>query len=218
MSHVRVTLKLATSLDGKIALSNGESEWVTGDAARRAGRALRGEHDAIAIGSNTAVIDNPQLTTRTGDLPDPVRVVFDTRLRLSPDSNLAQTADEVPVVVLTADVENDADAALRELGVSIVSVPTQGSHISITEGLDALSRMGIRTLLVEGGGQLAAAFLRAGLVDTLEWFTAPILIGGDGRACVAALELAAMSQVQRWDRVLLEELGPDLHERFERAL
>ena len=218
MSHVRVTLKLATSLDGKIALSNGESEWVTGDAARRAGRALRGEHDAIAIGSNTAVIDNPQLTTRTGDLPDPVRVVFDTRLRLSPDSNLAQTADEVPVVVLTADVENDADAALRELGVSIVSVPTQGSHISITEGLDALSRMGIRTLLVEGGGQLAAAFLRAGLVDTLEWFTAPILIGGDGRACVAALELGAMSQVQRWDRVLLEELGPDLHERFERAL
>ena len=218
MSRVRVTLKLATSLDGKIALSNGESEWVTGEAARRTGRALRGDHDAIAIGSNTAVIDNPQLTTRTGDLPDPVRVIFDTRLRLSPDSNLAQTADEVPVVVLTADAATNAGRALKELNVSVVSVPTEGGHISITEGLDALSRMGIRSLLVEGGGQLAAAFLRAGLVDTLEWFTAPILIGGDGRACVAALELGAMSQIQRWDRVLLEELGPDLHERFERAL
>ena len=218
MSRVRVTLKLATSLDGKIALANGDSEWVTGEAARRAGRALRGEHDAIAIGSNTAVIDNPQLTTRIGDLPDPVRVVFDTRLRLSPESNLAQTADDIPVVVLTSDASTENAISLKHLEVSVVEVPTDDRHVSIDEGLDALSRMGVRTLLVEGGGQLAAAFLRKGLVDTLEWYTAPILIGGDGRACVAALELGAMSDVQRWERVLLEELGPDLHERFERAL
>ena len=218
MSRVRVTLKLATSLDGKIALANGESEWVTGELARKAGRALRGSHDAIAVGSNTALLDNPQLTTRTPGLTDPIRVVFDTRLRLAEDSNLAQTADEVPVVVLT---ENDASSQadrLKALQVSVIRVPLEGDHISIAEALDALSRMGVRTLLVEGGGQLAAAFLRTGVVDTLEWFTAPILIGGDGRGCVAALELGAMSDVLRWERVLLEELGSDLHERFERSL
>ena len=218
MSRVRVTLKLATSLDGKIALANGESEWVTGELARKAGRALRGSHDAIAVGSNTALLDNPQLTTRTPGLPDPIRVVFDTRLRLSEDSNLAQTADEVPVVVLTEDDISSRADRLKALQVSVIRVPLDGDHISITEALDALSRMGVRTLLVEGGGHLAAAFLRAGVVDTLEWFTAPILIGGDGRGCVAALELGAMSDVLRWERVLLEELGSDLHERFERSL
>ena len=216
MSKVRVTLKLATSLDGKIALSNGDSEWVTGEAARRAGRRLRAEHDAIAVGSNTAVVDNPQLTTRVGDLPDPVRVVFDSRLRLDPASNLAQTADETPVVVLTADGADDA-GALRDLGVTVIEIPRDGAHISIPAGLDALSRMGVSTLLLEGGGHLAASFLRAGVVDALEWFTAPILIGGDGRACIAGLELSQMADTLRFERVLLEELGPDLHERFERV-
>lgn len=215
-SHgIRITLKLATSLDGKIALKNGDSEWVTGELARRRGRALRGEHDAIAVGSNTAVLDNPQLTTRIAGLPDPVRVIFDTRLRLSPDSNLARTADEVPVIVLTG--EGADGEALDALDVSVVEVPRADGHVDLDAALSALAKTGIRTLLVEGGGQLAAAFLRAGLIDRLEWFTAPILIGGDGRSCVAALELSRMADVLRFERVALEELGPDLHETFERA-
>jgi len=216
MSKVRVTLKLATSLDGKIALANGDSEWVTGEAARRAGRRLRAEHDGIAIGSNTAVIDNPQLTTRISDLPNPTRIVFDTRLRLDPASNLAQTANDVPVILLTGEGADDHDN-LSSLGVTLITIPREAGHICIPAALDALSRMGITTLLLEGGGQLAAAFLRAGVIDTLEWFTAPILIGGDGRPCIAALELGRMSETLRFERVLLEELGPDLHERFERV-
>lgn len=216
---VQVTLKLATSLDGKIALANGESEWVTGDGARREGRRLRGLHDAIAVGSNTAVLDNPQLTTRVPGLPDPVRVVFDTRLRLSPDSNLARTADEVPVVVLTAmGVDADRVERLRELDVSVVEVPQEKGHVSLDRALAALARSGIRSLLVEGGGHLAASFLRAGLVEALEWFTAPILIGGDGRSCVAALELSRMSEVLAFERTELREIGPDLHETFRVAI
>ena len=218
MSRVRVTLKLATSLDGKIALSNGESEWVTGERARRSGRALRGSHDAIAVGSNTAVLDNPQLTTRIGDLPNPTRVIFDSRLRLSADSNLAQTADEVPVVVLTADDGSNKARDLKGLGVRVVAVPLEDGHVSLGASLEALNRMGITSLLLEGGGELAAAFLRLGLVDRMEWFTAPILIGGDGRPCVAALALSDMNDVLRFERVALEELGPDLHETFERSV
>ena len=97
MARPQVTLKLATSLDGKIALANGMSEWITGEKAREEGRKLRATHDAIAVGSNTAVLDNPQLTTRLSGEPDPIRVIFDTKLRLSPKSNLALTAKETPV-------------------------------------------------------------------------------------------------------------------------
>ena len=217
MSRIRVTLKLATSLDGKIALSNGESEWVTGEAARRAGRALRGTHDAIAIGSGTAVTDNPQLTTRLGDAPNPTRVVFDTRLRLRVDSNLAQTAQDTPVIVMTQDDQTDHAKSLKILGVRVVSVPLESGHVAIEPALEALSRMGIESVLLEGGGHLAAAFLRAGRIDQLEWFTAPILIGGDGRACIAALELSNMADVYRFERVAVDELGPDLHETFTRS-
>ena len=211
--NVRVTLKLATSLDGKIALADGQSEWITGEKARRKGRALRAEHDAIAIGSNTAVIDNPQLTTRLGDLPDPMRVVFDTRLRLDPQSNLARTADEVPTVALCGPGHEAGE--LRELGVSVVEAPLDGDHVALEPALSALHRMGVRTLLVEGGGRLAAAFLMAGLVDRLEWFTAPKLIGGDGRDCVAAMSMRRMSDVLAFRRTGLQELDDDLHESFE---
>ena len=211
MSKVSVTLKLATSLDGKIALADGQSEWITGPKAREAGRRLRAEHDAIGIGSNTAVIDNPQLTTRVGDLPNPTRVVFDTRLRLEASSNLAQTADEVPVVVLTAPGRDGSHLP----DVSVVEVPLDGEHISLADAMTALHRMGVRTLLVEGGGRLAAAFLSAGLVDRLEWFTAPKIVGGDGRPCVAALELSRMADVLVFRRTGLQELDDDLHESFE---
>jgi len=173
LSRIRVTLKLATSLDGKIALSNGESEWVTGEAARRVGRSLRGTHDAIAIGSGTAVTDNPQLTTRLGDAPNPIRVIFDTRLRLRTDSNLAQTANETAVIIMTKDDETDHAKALKNLGVRLVPVPLDAGHVAIEPALEALTRMGVESLLLEGGGHLAAAFLRAGRVDQIEWF-APV--------------------------------------------
>ena len=99
MSRPFVSLKLATSLDGKIALSNGESKWITGEGARAKGRELRAQHDGICIGANTALIDNPRLTTRIKDAKDPVRIVYDSRLRLPADSILAQTAKDVPVIV-----------------------------------------------------------------------------------------------------------------------
>jgi len=99
LARPQVTLKLATSLDGKIALANGMSEWITGEKARAEGRKLRARHDAIAVGANTAVLDNPQLTTRLSGEPDPIRVIFDTKLRLSPKSNLVMTAKETPVWV-----------------------------------------------------------------------------------------------------------------------
>lgn len=216
MPRPQVTLKLATSLDGKIALANGQSEWITGEKSRAAGRKLRARHDAIAIGSNTAVIDNPQLTTRISGEPDPIRVVFDTNLRLSPKSNLALTANETPVWVFTKSAQGNTANSLKDLGVQLFEVKAV-PRLDVHAALTILKERGISTLLLEGGGTLAASFIALGVVDVIEWFRAPIILGANGRSGIGPLELKDLSLAERYSRIDLRELGDDVYERYERA-
>lgn len=211
-----MTLKLATSLDGKIALGNGQSEWITGERAREQGRMLRGEHDAIAIGSNTAVIDNPQLTTRIKDQADPIRVIFDTKLRLSPKSNLAQTAEQTPVWVFTEKTSGDVANTLKDLGVKLFQTPVS-LKIELESALGTLLDNGVKTLLLEGGGTLAASFFEIGAIDRIAWFRAPIILGADGRSGIGNLALQELSNAKRFSRVSIEEIGDDLYEQYEQV-
>ncbi|CAM3796189.1 RibD family protein [Litorimonas haliclonae] len=213
MHRPLITLKLATSLDGKIALANGQSEWITGEVARKEGRKLRARHDAIAVGSNTAVTDNPQLTTRITGEPDPVRVIFDSQLRVSPDSNLAQTAFETPTYILTRSDEGNAAMKLKDLGVQLIVVPYE-KGLSLPHALDSLFNLGIRTLLLEGGGTLAASFLRESLVDTIEWFRAPVILGAEARPAIGDLGLTNINAIYRFERTDLNEVGSDIWERY----
>ena len=216
MPRPQVTLKLATSLDGKIALANGMSEWITGEASRLEGRKLRARHDAIAVGANTAVLDNPQLTTRINGEPDPIRVVFDTKLRLSPKSNLALTAKRTPVWVFSEVTTGKVADRLKELGVRLIKVPIS-LGVDLTAAMKILKENGVSTLLVEGGGTLAASFLRLDAIDVIEWFRAPLILGGDGRGAIGDLELEKLSLAKRFDRIDLRELGDDIYERYERC-
>jgi len=212
----QVTLKLATSLDGKIALANGMSEWITGELARSEGRKLRGRHDAIAVGANTAVLDNPQLTTRIEGQSDPIRVVFDTKLRLSPKSNLALTAKDIPVWVFSEVISGTVADKLTELGVRLIKVPIS-LGVDLTAAMKVLKENGVASLLVEGGGKLAASFLRLDAVDVIEWFRAPIILGGDGRGAIGNLELEDLNLAKHFNRIELRELGDDIYERYERC-
>ncbi len=216
MKRPFITLKLATSLDGKIALANGQSEWITGEKSRQAGRVLRARHDAIAVGANTAGLDNPQLTTRISGQPDPVRIIFDSHLRLSQSSNLALTAADTPVWVFTATETGAQAEALKALGVTLLPVAHDSGGLDIQSALELMHRKNISRLLVEGGGTLAASFIRAGWVDVIEWFRAPIILGGDGRSAIGALGLESLNLARRYNRVAFSELGDDLHERYER--
>ena len=216
MARPQVTLKIATSLDGKIALANGMSEWITGQASRAEGRKLRARHDAIAVGANTAVLDNPQLTTRIKGQPDPIRVVFDTKLRLSPKSNLALTAKETPVWVFSEVTSGVVADRLKGLGVRLIKVPIS-LGVDLTAAMKILKENGVSTLLVEGGGTLAASFLRLDAIDVIEWFRAPLILGGDGRGAIGDLGLEELSLAKHFDRIELRELGEDLHERYERC-
>lgn len=215
MARPQVTLKLATSLDGKIALANGMSEWITGEKARAEGRKLRARHDAIAVGANTAVLDNPQLTTRLPGEPDPIRVIFDTKLRLSPKSNLALTAKETPVWIFSDFTTGDAANMLKEQGVRVLKTPSN-DRVDLEAALRILHDNGISSLLVEGGGTLAASFFKLNAIDVIEWFRAPIILGGDSRGSIGDLGLTDMKFAKRFNRVEIRDLGDDLHERYER--
>lgn len=218
MARPQITLKIASSLDGKIALSNGQSEWITGEDAREHGRRLRSTHDAICVGANTAVIDNPQLTTRMSGLKDPIRIVFDSAARLSPQSNLALTARDVPVYLVTGETTSQSEV-LAALGVIIITAGFDSAgHVDILRALDLLRRRhGVTSLLLEGGGTLAASFIKAGVIDIIEWYRASMILGGDGRSAIGDLGLSDMMSVYRFNRVSIAELGPDIHERYERV-
>lgn len=212
----RVTLKLATSLDGRIATASGESRWITGPEARHAVHRLRAEHDAVVVGVETALADDPELTVRIEGYegPQPARVVLDTRQRLSETSRLATSARQVPTYLVTA---TPAQARLAALGVHVVQAPTDtDGRPDLAATCAALARRGMHTLFVEGGGQVAASFLKQDLVDRIEWFRAPTVIGAEGRAAVGTLALEALAGAPRFRRLDVRSVGDDLWERYER--
>ena len=211
-----VTLKLATSLDGRIATAAGESRWITGDAAREAVHRLRAQHDAVVVGVETALADDPELTVRLQGYegPQPARVVLDSRQRLSSDSRLVQTARDVRTYVVA---NTEPDPALVAAGVRVLRVPAVGAdRPDLKDVVAALAGEGLTRLFVEGGGQVAASFLSGGLVDAIEWFRAPILIGAEGRPAVGLLAIVALAQARHFRRVETREVGDDLWERYAR--
>jgi diaminohydroxyphosphoribosylaminopyrimidine deaminase / 5-amino-6-(5-phosphoribosylamino)uracil reductase len=214
---VPVTLKLATSLDGRIATAAGLSRWITGEAAREAVHGLRAQHDAVLVGVETALADDPELTVRLSGFSgrQPARVVLDSRQRLSPLSKLAKTARDVPTYVVAT---TEPDPALIEAGVRVLRVRAVGEdRPELKTVVQTLADEGLSRLFVEGGGQVAASFLRCGLVDAIEWFRAPILIGGEGRPAVGALAIATLAEAPHFRRTEVREVGDDLWERYERA-
>jgi diaminohydroxyphosphoribosylaminopyrimidine deaminase/5-amino-6-(5-phosphoribosylamino)uracil reductase len=222
MNRPTVTLKLATSLDGRIATASGESQWITGEAARAEGHRLRAAHDAVLAGSGTVLADDPELTART-DPPlakQPLRIVADSRGRTPPSARLFATLDKGPVAVATletTDLESKGWPSARGVQYWMIPPDPVTGSLSLPDLLDAAARAGVRSIMVEGGGEVAAAFVRAGLVDRIEWFRAPVLLGGDGRACIAALGLAKLINAPTYVRTGLRELGPDVWESYERT-
>ena len=214
-----VTLKLASTLDGRIATQGGESQWITGTPARRLGHALRGRHDAVMVGVGTVLADNPDLTCRIpGFRKTPnVRVIADSHLRTSLTSRLMTTAADIPTWFLLRDGTNLArEDAFADLGAKLIKVPGSSAGIDLTAALRALGGAGLTRLLVEGGGQLAAALLRADLVDRIAWFHAPSIMGGDGWPAVQAFGTETLEQMPRFRRDCINVIGDDMLSEYSR--
>ena len=201
-----LALKLATTLDGRIADGFGQSRWISGEAARDYVQWLRAGFDAIAVGGRTARLDDPALTVRGAVRPRtaPRRVVFDRVADLGPQLTLIRTAAETPtVVVVSPNAERTRVQRLEAAGVTVVQAG------SLPEALGLLRQQGIASLLVEGGGQLAGALLAAGLVDRYYWIQAPLWLGEGGVPALAGLPTRALDQAGRWRVVERRSLGDD---------
>jgi diaminohydroxyphosphoribosylaminopyrimidine deaminase/5-amino-6-(5-phosphoribosylamino)uracil reductase len=208
-----VTLKLATTLDGRIATASGESRWITGPAARRAVHQMRLTHDAVLTTSATALADDPDLTARDiGATHQPLRILADTNLRVPATSRLGQTAAQHPVWVL-----HGADATPNgwdQTAARLITAPTDGAHLDLPATFRLLAAEGLTRILIEAGGHFAAALIRAQLVDELALFQAGCLIGGDGVPVLGPLDLTTLADAPRPRLTDATTIGPDTLTRW----
>lgn len=215
-----VTLKFATTLDGRIATHSGDSKWITGPSSRQLAHVLRATHDGILIGVGTAMADNPELTCRLPGLShrSPVRIVLDGRLRLSLTAKLVADAKQVPTwLIALPGASAERRRAFLDCGVQIIEVEAnQAGQPSIKQALAELAARGLTRLLVEGGSWIAAAMLRADVVDRMVWFRAPSMIGGDGIPAAQAFGVDRIADLARFTRCGLQDAGDDVVEFYRR--
>ncbi len=174
-----VTLKLAMSLDGRIATRTGDSQWISGEASRQIVHEMRSRHDAVMVGVGTVIADNPSLTTRdVADGRDALRVIADTTARTPADARVIRQQSEAGCAIACAE---DAEAdALREAGADLIRLPRAGEHLDLAALMAALGERDVMSVLIEGGGALAWGALQAGIVHKTAFFYAPVIIGGAG--------------------------------------
>ena len=215
-----VTLKLATTLDGRIATHTGASRWITGEAARARVHLMRARHDAVMIGIGTALADDPDLTCRLPGLEDrsPVRIVVDSRLHLPLTGKLVLTARETPTWLVTVPgADSKRRKAFEDCGVRVIAARQAADGYPDPQTMfEALGKQGLTRVLVEGGGHLAAALLRDDLVDRLRWFRASGILGGDGIAAVAAYGIDELALMRRVTRLAARPVGEDMLESYGR--
>ena len=210
-----VSLKLAATLDGRIATASGESRWITGPESRAFVHRLRDQHDAVMVGSATVRSDDPALNVRHPDgrvkrwLP---RVVVDGALRVSPKAALLNDPGSETTLCLTKRGHSRGRRSAREAGgARVLEVASRGGHIDLARGLARLAGEGLNQIWVEGGGGLAAALLRRGLIDEVHWFAAPALLGADARAAIGPLEVGRLAHRTQLEVRKVRRLGPDLY-------
>jgi len=208
-----VHLKLATTLDGRIAASGGDSRWVTGEDARSRAHGLRAEAGAVLVGANTVRTDDPMLTSRDLPLRPPriTRVVLDPKLTTSPGSKLARSTELAPVVIYSTEPALDGrERVLERSGVEVVAAPGSEEGIDLHFVLEELSGRGIKGLLVEGGGETATRFVRQGLADKMTLFYAPKILGADGVPMIGALRATKVAESLQFSVSEVEKVGTDI--------
>lgn len=204
-----VTLKAATSLDGRIAAHGGDSKWITGEPARRVGHWLRARHHAIAVGVDTLLRDDPRLDVRLVQGVDPLPVIVDSRLRSALAEPRPQRLRPGTIVLHTEHAPEDRRRRLVDAGLHLLELPAdEHDRVAVGPALEALGRRSIRSLLVEGGGRMLASFVAAAAWDRWYWFQAPVLLG-DGTPVLPGLAWPTVAQSPRLRVELRISVGDD---------
>lgn len=211
----RFTLKIASTIDGKIALQNGDSKWITGDKARKFGHLMRAKHDAILVGANTVLADNPELTCRIPGLEhrSPIRIVLDSDLRIPATAAILDVSDQAPPTFIVTKLGSDK-SRIADRNIDFIDVATP-YDLHVVAG--ALAERGLTSVLVEGGAQIAASFVSAGLVDNLYVFSSGKIIGNSGLNAIGDLDLAALPDAPHFIPTGIRRLGPDMLATYRKA-
>jgi len=217
-----VTLKMAMSIDSRIATKTYDSKWITGEEARHSSHFLRSKHDAILTGVGTVVADNPFLNTRISGLENrsPTRIILDTNLRIPIDSQIVSTASELKTVIYTTvTAEEMKKKHLESFGLQIVTINADESgRISLNEALTSIAQMGINSILVECGGRLCTEFIKSDLIDEFLVYRAPIVLGGDGIPAVEGFGVADLTEALNFKQTGTRRLGADTLESYKRQI
>jgi diaminohydroxyphosphoribosylaminopyrimidine deaminase/5-amino-6-(5-phosphoribosylamino)uracil reductase len=205
-----VTVKLALSLDARIACRNGDARWITGLAARRKAHGLRRLHDAVVVGRKTVVADNPELTVRLVHGSSPARIVLDSSLSSSPQARWLAADGPRRIVVASKAAPTMAYRAFSNAGAEIWLLPRSlRGGLDLAAFLDKAAASGFRSLMIEGGGNLASSFLAAGFVNRIEFFYAPIFLGAGAPDFTQSLMVKRIALAPRLRNVRLRRLGED---------
>lgn len=206
-----VTLKLAATLDGKIASRTGDAHWISGDVSRRYVHQLRNQLDAVVVGAGTAIADDPQLTCRIAGGRNPLRVVLDSRLRIPLTAQLLRQPDPAKTIIVTgANLSSSKAKVIQGLGAQLWKLPLRSGKIPWAHLLRRLARSGVVNILIEGGAGVAASALKGKIVDKVLFFYAPKILGGDGKAMVDGLNIRRVTQSIAIKRLAVKKSGEDL--------
>ena len=207
-----VTLKLAASLDGRIATASGDSHWISGERSRRLVHELRNRVDAVLVGAETVRVDDPQLTCRVRGGRDPLRVILDGRLTISPAARVCTQRSTAPTLVVTTaeSGQGEKKRLLEQQGVEILCLAGDQGRVPLRPLLAALGRRGVKHVLIEGGGQVAAAALAEGVVDKVLFFYGPLLLGGESRPMIGPLGIDRVAAGLKLHTIELGRLGDDV--------
>jgi diaminohydroxyphosphoribosylaminopyrimidine deaminase/5-amino-6-(5-phosphoribosylamino)uracil reductase len=210
-----VVLKVASSLDGKIATYRGQSRWISGEESRKRVHALRACVDAVMVGAATAVADDPELTVRMveGDVRQPVRVVVDSTLRLPATARLLAEGSELKTVVATtAKAPQERRRAVEAMGRDVLVLPERQGRVDLSSLMARLAEMDVVSLLLEGGGELNASMVEEGLVDKVLVIIAPMLLGGgEAPTVLDGLGVGSIEEAWRLNELSFQKVGEDLH-------
>jgi diaminohydroxyphosphoribosylaminopyrimidine deaminase/5-amino-6-(5-phosphoribosylamino)uracil reductase len=207
-----VTLKIAQTLDGKIATASGESKWITGEKAREEGHRLRDSNDAVLVGINTVLKDDPSLTARIPKGRDPIRVVLDSRLRIPLNAKiLAQKSSAKTIVATLATAPKTKIKKLHAVGAEVLFVKSSNGHVDLRDLMKNLGRKDIVSVLIEGGAEVHASAVWSGIADKVVFFVAPMLMTGRDSLCsIGGISPLQLSQAVRLRDVTSHSLGEDL--------
>lgn len=207
-----VSLKLAASLDGRIAAASGDARWISGATSRRLVHELRNLVDAVLVGAETVRADNPQLTCRIRGGRDPLRVILDGRLTIDPDARVCTQRSSARTMIVTTEENHNHEkkSVLEQRGVEVLCLPGEQGRVQVLSLLQELARRGVKHLLLEGGGEAAAAALRENVVDKVWFFYGPLLLGSEGRPMIGPLGIDRVAAGLKLHTIEVHKLNRDV--------